>query len=213
MKILHANGVSFSRITAELNERYECGVSRNAVIGKCTRMGLVSDAPRKSSSASGATVVKIRKGRMRRAAPDAVPVEWNDALDALIIELHSRKAMRATQITHFVRQEFGTSPTAEQIFARLHELGVVAGIEDKGRKRSADGTPLAPMMFCDMPDEDGGVPIADHQFYTCHWPMSGDTRNMRLCGERLFHNAYCRRHTMIACSQLPRVPKPIGAQA
>ena len=63
LRTLHAQGLSFTQIAAEL------GVSRSAISGKVSRLGLGSRPPRINVAAS--TEKKLRKPRLRQQASPA----------------------------------------------------------------------------------------------------------------------------------------------
>lgn len=86
LKTFYATGISSSQIAAEMN----CGISRNAVIGKVSRMGLVRDNG--YGSRGRAPRHQPYKPRPKRSTPFLVPRAFNaeEAAELRCVEVEPR---------------------------------------------------------------------------------------------------------------------------
>lgn len=73
LKVLHAAGATFGEIGRELSAEFNVRISRNAAIGKATRLGLVQREPRKGSATprprTSFSYLPARRGPKIKAEP------------------------------------------------------------------------------------------------------------------------------------------------
>jgi hypothetical protein len=148
--------------------------TRNAVIGKARRLGLIKENDVKSKKIITVRAKKITLRKLCQSAPGRVPpVVFKPAVlrEDDVRAAQNRKASGFGRITH-------TSAAVAK--ARLGSLPAI--VEEK---------PLTSVAFLGSSRE------------CCKWPTSDDVRSMEVCGAPSEIGAYCERHARVAYTTMP----------
>lgn len=198
--------ISGTNIAAQLSKKWGICVNRSMVFGKLKRLGVLQDFPRARTKGIKKNPTSHSPPRTKTVAvvakePKEKPFAWNDTLDRFIMDQRNNRGASASQIGHYLMRAHGVRPSTGDISARLNYL------TEKGFDIAEATSELVALN-----QETGGVPFREHNFFTCHWPVSGERENTFFCGRPLYHSAYCKEHTMRSCASPPRYPNPLGAK-
>lgn len=190
LKRLAGEGWSASQIAGEI------GLSRNAVIGKAHRMGIVVN--------SQATFRRQREN------------EWREAERALLLACLDEGLSAGTASDRLMAAGFRRSRLACVNRAQLEgrpfrarplalDRPALAFRPVPLRRAAQDETPAPrpPRAICTAtndPPPEGGVSLLDLEFHHCRWPM-GDphAESFRFCGgHALEGKSYCAAHARLA---------------
>jgi hypothetical protein len=196
--------LSGTALAEHLSKKWGVEVTRSMLFGKLNRLGVLQESSRrrikkKKPAKPAAPSAGDRRVRIKAAEPEEKPFSWNDDLDRFIMDQRNKRGASASQIGHYLMRAHGVRPSTGTIKARLNYLtergyDVAEAISDS----------------VTIKEENGGVPFTLHNFYTCHWPVSGEKENTFFCGKPLYHSAYCKEHSLRSCAVPPRNPKPLG---
>lgn len=169
--------MSYGMVTAQLNGMFpDCQKSRNAVLGKASRMGLRQEKPMPSNPNAQSPEARsgLAKRRNRR-------VKKNDGLAPVVFGKESSVLRAETDI--------GERPKRQRVLSNSHP-------EVIKRKKGH-----VPCIIETNPLT--SRPVAETDRDKCMWPTSDDISCMEVCGVEATVGAYCERHAQVAYRVMP----------
>lgn len=182
--VLAEQGLSFSQIAQTINDRLGASKTRNSVVGKMHRMGLMKPlAPRPP---------KIPKPLFR----------WTAEMDAHVRYCFEAGNLRPSQIAIRLNNKFGTEVSHIMVGKRMSVLGLRDYVRVPER-RSA-GYVQEPQHI-ELPFDRNAptVSFIESTRFQCKWPAKGEGRAMRVCGQAVTCGSYCSKHASLAYRLTP----------
>lgn len=184
VEYLRANwekGESASFIRNGLHDQFSFNVTRNAVIGKATRLGLSSGKIKRTLSVRGPVTERpyvspthVRRFNAKFGNGDSVEDR----------QIKRRKPVPVLPGMPLDADTRGAAPRSRFVNDRTYENG-----------RPVPSLP----MHVDLTEHVVGVLNADHEERTCHWPVGEGIK----CGREIYKGAYCMGHCMKGYAMLP----------